>query len=213
MNYNELIEKLKNKEYVIDKIVVKPYIPFNTKYFIAKSVAENLLDTREDGLKYISSLKTKMISDLLLIKYTNIEKDNNDFSLDEYDFLSENGFFSLLKETLDANAREDYQLLLNGLEKEANELVKQYNAKLTGVVGIAKQIIDATLTGIVAQYQTEDGKKAIESFLKDLNNNTELKDFINSTLTRMNLDNYKEELLKRIKKINEQEKQDNINQK
>ncbi len=206
MKYSELIQKIKDNTGYLNEIEVKNYLPTNAKMGFASMIARSLLD-EVNGILRINSLKAEMFKDFLVFNYTDIEKDG-EYSVDDYDVLKEHGFFDAILNKIEQQNRvigtNDYYNLINQLEENADILIYDSKRENTGINGTIKNSINSVFDKIVAIYSTKDGKKQINSFLKELNKNTELLDTVNNVMIKFNLDLAKDELLRRIKEASKE---------
>ena len=224
MKYNEIIKKIKDEgmgAFDTLDIEYKTYLPYNIKFALANMLAVNVLDEDENGVLSINIFKVKMIESFLALRYTNIEKEDNEFNIDDYDFLEESGFYEEIKkgiyylQTENGIYYSDFTGLCEYLRDVANNLVQKSEKENTGINGLIKQSINDTINNFTALYSTTDGKKTINSFLKELNKNTELKETVDRIFDGLNLSNVKDLFLKKIvnAKFNTNTKEEKVNKK
>lgn len=195
---NELVEE--------DKLKIKEYLPFNTKYGIAKMMASEVCEVRENGQLQIDHLKLTMIEDFLLLNYTNIKREDS-FSIEDYDFLKSRGIFDSLANLI-RNEGDDYRSLTIYLRNEARVLTEESAVEHSGLNGFVKNAIFNILDSIVKTYQTKEGRASIRGLLKDLNANPELLEAVKSVTELVGLENVKEELLNRLENAKELAKEE-----
>jgi len=223
MKYNEIIKKIKDEgmgAFDTLDIEYKTYLPYNIKFALANMLAVNVLDEDENGVLSINIFKVKMIESFLALRYTNIEKEDNEFNIDDYDLLEELGFYNEIKkgiyrQTENGIYYSDFTNLCEYLRDVANNLVQKSEKENTGINGLIKQSINDTINNFTALYSTTDGKKTINSFLKELNKNTELKETVDRIFDGLNLSNVKDLFLKKIvnAKFNTNTKEEKVNKK
>ena len=207
MKYNEIVNAYKNgNEETVSELLYgikyKTCLPYNVKYGISSMMAINICQEREDGQLFIHPLKKKMVNDLLLLNYTDIERSDT-YSVEDYDLLKEKGFFKYLDNTI--GCEEDYSLLIESLEENAKQLVDESKIKYGGVSKFLKKTVSDILDSVVDTYKTKEGKASIKGILKDINSNQELLDTINNVVGRFELENVQEELMARLNKAKELE--------
>ena len=218
MKYNEIVKRIKEEGIGAfnyhKEIGYKSYLPYNIKFALANTLATNVLDEDEKGVLSINVFKLKMIESFLALRYTNIEKEDNDFDIDDYDLLESSGFYDSIKERIysqEENGRHhgDFAKLCEYLYGVALDLVENSKRENTGINGVIKQVINTTVDKLASLYSTTEGKKTVNSFLKELNKNTELKDITDRFFEGLNLTSAREELLKKIANTKFSKKEEN----
>ena len=220
VNFKDIINSYKNNDYqILDNISTKgELLPYNVKYGIAHMFANEICEVTESGRRYINPLKKKMIEDLLLLQYFNI--DNIEIvDINDYDVLKTNGFFEWLYSELSTYTSldkyyindyyiRDYKLLVETLNTVAEQLIVEHEIQYGGIVRFVKIIANDILDKVVEIYKTKDGKETIQGILKDINDNTQLLETINNLSTRIGLENVYENLTNRLKNIDKMEQKD-----
>lgn len=173
MLINEFKKELESGKFSKDIIEIKQFLPSIEKKMLVDTIIEGCIEVDENNLMQINYFNKKLFEDLsLIVNYTNLEL--SDESINDYDFLVENGYARWIIEEIPDSEKE---FIDNLLHYELEQKVEQNNS-LTNVVAKA-------LNKLVDKIPDEKSiKKMISNIPKSINkikpeNLNILKDFVN----------------------------------
>jgi len=139
-------------------IQIKSWISFAKKQLICENVVDNCLEY-DDDILLCNYFTKKLLLDMSLVTfYTNLEF-SDDNSLEEYDFLCENGIMKYIIEEID---REEYWFITETIDEIVEQKIKIHNS--------IENMINKGINVLIQKLPTnKELKSLIKSTIKDIN--------------------------------------------